>query len=404
MKTVKDYIEQRWETCIIENREDIDTLIGVPYPYTIPAKGFFNELYYWDTYFTNAGLIVSGRAMIAKNNTDNMLYLVDKYGFMPNGTRTFFLSRSQPPYLSQMVRDVYEYYNDRAWLVGAYSILQKEYDFWQTQRISSVGLNIYGGDITQEGVEIWSERFRSRVNDGAEKSDSEVAAHCIASAESGWDMTPRWGFEAHNYVTVDLNSLMYLFEKNMKYFSEELDIGDLSLWTERMEKRKFLMEKYMRTETGLLADYNVVTGEHTKIFSVAAFYPMFAEVADEKHINAVLENLNKIETEFGILTCEKNSSDGVYQWNYPNGWPCLQYVAMQALLKNGYNDEALRIAKKYTALVEKVFEETGKLWEKYNVVEGNILVSNEYEMPEMMGWTAGVYLAALELIKNIEVG
>ena len=93
---IEKYISEHWDECIKENREDDGTLIGLPYPYTVPAVGHFNELYYWDTYFTNVGLLTSGKALLAKCNTDNMLYLVNKYGYMPNGNRTFFLKNSQP--------------------------------------------------------------------------------------------------------------------------------------------------------------------------------------------------------------------------------------------------------------------------------------------------------------------
>ena len=103
MGNIHNYIKEGWNECIRETKSDDGTLIGLPYPYTVPSKEAFNELYYWDTYFTNAGLIKSEKAELAKNNTDNILYLVDKYGFMPNGNRTYYLNRSQPPFLSEMV-------------------------------------------------------------------------------------------------------------------------------------------------------------------------------------------------------------------------------------------------------------------------------------------------------------
>ena len=104
--------------------------------------------------------------------------------------------------------------------------------------------------------------------------------------------------------------------------------------------------------------------------------------------------------EYGISATERSDADGVYQWGYPNGWPCLQYIAVKAFDNYGYTADALRIAKKYVGLADDVFEKTGKLWEKYNVVKGNIEVTNEYEMPAMMGWSAGAYLAARDYIKS----
>ncbi|HCL04123.1 MAG TPA: alpha,alpha-trehalase, partial [Lachnoclostridium phytofermentans] len=114
---------------------------------------------------------------------------------------------------------------------------------------------------------------------------------------------------------------------------------------------------------------------------------------------ATVEQLHRIELDYGITCCEKNDSGCVYQWDYPNGWPPLQLIAMVGLQNYGFDKEAYRIAKKYVDLVERVFEATGCLWEKYNVLEGNVEVINEYEMPPMIGWSAGVYLFAKNMCK-----
>ena len=110
--------------------------------------------------------------------------------------------------------------------------------------------------------------------------------------------------------------------------------------------------------------------------------------------------MDRLESEYGILTCEKNDAEGIYQWDYPNGWACLQYIAMVGLDRYGYKAEANRIAEKYIKLVDKTFDETGNLWEKYNVISGGLDVTNEYKMPAMMGWSAGVYLAAADYLEK----
>ena len=127
-----------------------------------------------------------------------------------------------------------------------------------------------------------------------------------------------------------------------------------------------------------------------------AYYPMYAGLATEEQAQAAVEMLPRLEEAFGVVTCEKNSVKGNFQWNYPNGWACLQYIMVIALDRYGFYEEARRIAGKYIQLVEQAFEETGNLWEKYNVVEGNANVVTEEKMPPMMGWTAGVYLALQE--------
>ena len=142
---VKNYIEKHWNETIKFNPNDNDTLLGLPFPYCVPSVGNFDEMYYWDTYFTDKGLAISGKMYQVRNNTCDMLYLVDKYGMMPNRNRTYFLTRSQPPFLSFMVRDVYDYYKDVSWLKEAYTILEKEYNFWQSKRNTECGLNRYLG-------------------------------------------------------------------------------------------------------------------------------------------------------------------------------------------------------------------------------------------------------------------
>ncbi len=397
MSEVKEYIEKNWDLCIKENMEDEGTLIGLPYPYTVPAVGHFNEMYYWDTYFTNKGLELSDRFHQAKFNVDNMLYMVEKIGFMPNGNRTYYLKRSQPPFLSEMVKDIYEHFKDKVWLLGAYETLKKEYDFWINKRTTPAGLSGYKGDAEFD-TEYWATTFGQRVSADFDITKEEAARHFLCAAESGWDINPRWETEGYNYAQVDLNSLLYMMEINMGYFAGELSLDND--WADRAEKRKVLMTKLMENEEGLILDYNFDKDKKSSVFSAATLYALFSGVATKEQAEAIVKNLHRLEAPYGILTCEKNDFPGSYQWDYPNGWACIQYIAIMGLDKYGYKEEAKRIAEKYLKLVEKVFSATGNLWEKYNVVEGNINVTNEYGLPPMMGWSAGVYLAASKYIEN----
>lgn len=401
LNKVRKFIGENWDSCVKTNKENDGTLLGLPYPYTVPAVGHFDEMYYWDTYFTNKGLLLDGRADQAKYNVDNMLYLVNRYGFMPNGNRTYYLTRSQPPFLSCMVRDIYEYYHDLVWLYAAYYVLNKEYEFWQTERGTDMGLNHYDAVMQdEENYNSMAQGFAKRTGFMPNVDARMLGRHNRAVCESGWDINPRWDYEAFNFAAVDLNSLLFMTERNMCFFAKELENGEEGLWYKRAEKRKKLMLEKMDDGSGLLLDYNFVTGKLSNIFSAASFYPMFAELAEQKNAEALAKNLDRLETEYGILTCEKNNAEGTYQWDYPNGWACLQYIAMVGLDRYGYKTEAKRIAKKYIKLVDKTFDETGNLWEKYNVISGGIDTVNEYEMPAMMGWSAGVYLAAVDYIKK----
>jgi alpha,alpha-trehalase len=228
----------------------------------------------------------------------------------------------------------------------------------------------------------------------------DLGYHTLAVCESGWDICSRWGFEVYNYNPVDLNSLMYLFEKNMQYFSLELGTDEDDIWANAAEKRKSLMLEYMDNGEGLLLDYNFESNTRSEVFSAASFYPMFVGLLDNCRAEKLVENLNRLEAKYGVLTTENNNIKGSYQWGYPNGWACLQYITVFALQKYGFVDDARRIAQKYIELVDKIFDETENLWEKYNVIDGSIEVVDEYKMPTMMGWSAGVYLAATEFLEN----
>ena len=138
-KKIYDFIKTHWKDSIRHQVEDTGTLIGLPFPYTVPCpegKEMQNN-FYWDTYFMNVGLIRQGFIGQAKNNTDNLLSEVEKYGYVPNGNRTFFLNRTHPPLLCLMIRDVFDATQDREWLKKAFTVWEKEYDFWMKNRTTA---------------------------------------------------------------------------------------------------------------------------------------------------------------------------------------------------------------------------------------------------------------------------
>lgn len=401
MCDAKNYILKNWENTIRFNPEDEGTRIGLPKPYTVPSiSDNFQEMYYWDTYFINRGLMISGLTYQAVNNVDNMLYLVSRFGFMPNGNRTFFLNNSQPPFLSLMVKDVYRMTKDKEWLAGAVKTLEKEYLFWDKKRGTAIGLTQYScnreGAINRKAFADFIGRIGARP---AGYSDDNLSCQYMTINESGWDITPRFGFETENFVQADLNALMVAFEDNMAYFCRELNIPGAEVWQGKADKRKELMNRYM-CKDGIFYDCNFKTGKISDMFTCASFYPMFTGMVTENQAKALKDNLYRLEAEYGVTVNERKDEKYSYQWQYPNGWAPHQNIVMQGLLKYGFTDDALRIAEKYTALVEKNFKEKHNLWEKYNAVTGGIDVSDESpdresKVPPMMGWSAGAYMEAL---------
>lgn len=403
MSNTKEFIINNWDRCVHFEQKDKGTLIGLPYPYIVPTIGpEFEEMYYWDTYFTCLGLITCDRADLVKNNVDNMMFLVNKYGFMPNGNRTFYLPQSQPPFLSMMVRLVYEYYKDPVWLKGAYEILEKEYfGYWMTKRTTPIGLNQYGCGwggthwmVDQRGA------YEKRTGlDTSAYSQDEIVEDFGANCESGWDCNPRAALWEHDCAYVDLNSNLYLYETNFAYFSEILGNGRQDEWLARAEGRKDLMKKYM-WDGNCYRDCNVKTGEHSTVFSMASFYPLWAGLASEEEAASTIAMLPLIEFEHGVAACAPHSIEGTYQWDYPNCWAPLLCIGMMACKNYGFDTDAKRLAKKYIDAIDKNFAESGNLWEKYNAVDGTLLVKGEYDMPTMLGWTAGVYLYAHKILSE----
>lgn len=393
--SIENYIEKEFKKTIRNNTENINSLIGLPYPYTVPCPDdMFLEMYYWDTYFTNVGLIAKGNIELAKSNVDNMLWMVDKYGFMPNGNRTYYLNRSQPPFLWRAVKDIFDVTRDIDWLESAYKTLCKEYVFWQTNRLAPNGLNFYGNHegLTEERVQALYNDFTKRSGGfTAEDHDTRVKmAHSIRTfVESGWDCNSRFGLDGEYFNPIDLNSLLYGFETQMIKFSNILKISDAEIWNKRAENRKNKMDEFMWSEDKkMYLDRNFKTGEFSSVISLASLYPFFVELTkDKENANLIYDQLI---LEYGLSACADGEQVNGFQWDYPNIWPPVQYVAYIGCINCGLLEKAEEIKNKYLTLIEKNYQKTGKLWEKYNGITGEV-ANEDYEAPTMMGWTAGLY-------------
>lgn len=409
--SLKTYISQSWNKTIRYNPNDSSSLIGLPKPYTVPCiESNFQEMYYWDTYFTNVGLILDGRIDLAINNTVNLLYMVEKFGKVYNGNRDYYSNRSQPPYLSMMVYDIFRVNNDTVWLKRVYPSLIKEYDFWMSKRLTPTGLNHYShnGDdkLKLELAKYATERIgNTSVLNGLTKNEIlKIGSNFIAECESGWDFNPRFQMHCEEFCPIDLNSNLYIYEKNFEFFSRIMKNKEQELqWRNIALKREKLMDKYFyNSHDGFYYDYNFVSKKQSDVKSGAVFSLLFAKsISDSKAKRLIKLALNKLEYTYGLATCENKNYRYKYQWSYPNGWAPIHYLAIAGLDNYGYKEDAIRITNKYVTNVVKTFIATNNLWEKYNVVEGNVNVSNEYSMPPMIGWTAGVFLYATNYrIKN----
>jgi len=415
IKEVRAFILKNWAGTIEYNPLDKGNLIGLPKPYNVPTvhgEQFFKEMYYWDTYFTNLGLIVDNQQEQARNNVDNILYMVNRFGKMLNGSNTCFLNRSQPPYLSMMVDDIYKKTQDKVWLKSAVATLEKEYKFWMTERLTSCGLNRYSSAANNEEKRGMADMLKSRFNkpnflDGM--SDEQIlvlGSHFTAEAESGWDFTPRFDSRCEDFCPIDLNCNLYLYEKNFEFFYGQLGENvKAKQWKSAASKRKALINKcFYDSERGGFYDYDYVHNSHSTVVSAAIFSLMYAKVVNNQQAKKIVRSLNLLETSFGLRACEDKKYDRSYQWGCVNGWAPLHFIAAAGLENYKYHTESNRIQVKFIHLINENFRSTNNLWEKYNILDGTIHTTNEYAMPAFLGWTAGVYVYFTEkkLVNDIQ--
>lgn len=409
MDKIAEFIKNRWADTVRENKDRKGSLLGLPFPYTVPcAKDKFQELYYWDTYFACRGLVKQGFLHQVKNNCDNFIYEVQEFGFIPNGSREYYLNRSQPPYFASLINLIFENTQNKDWLKIAVDALKREIDFWRGNRSFKNGLFHYGhhADGDELPIEMYKTCGVNRIGLPAWASAEEILEignHITAEAESGWDFNPRFDCRCQDFAPVDLNSLIYNMQKLLSKFYGILgNVNSAESWKLQAENLKTLMNKHLWCEAkGAFLDYDIENDSFSTVVSAASLYPLWVELATPEQATRTLKLSEKVlEFDFGISTCENKESNYIYQWDFPNAWPPLQIIAMDAFSNYGFVDATKRVAEKYLKAVRQCFDATGDLWEKYNVLDGSTDVKDEYEMPAMMGWSAGAYIVALEILEE----
>ncbi len=400
-------------------------LLYLPHPYVVPG-GRFNEMYGWDSYFILLGLLRDGEVEAARGMVDNFVYEIEHYGTILNANRTYYLTRSQPPFLTRMMLGVFARSGDRAWLESTLKAAESHYTFWTTEPhlVPATGLSRYFdfgegpapevlSDERDEQGRTHYDRVREfyRAND---VTDYEEARFYDAKAdrltplfykgdrsmrESGFDPSNRFGpFSADitDYVPVCLNALLYQMERDFADISRILGRADAAKgWDARAEERRSLMDRYLWDEgKGLYLDYDVAKGSRRDYPFATTFYPLWVGAASPVQAARVAGNLKRFEETGGLLTSTTTSGS---QWDAPFGWAPLQLIAVDGLRRCGHTDAADRIARKVIALVTREFERSGTIVEKYDVrrsasdVAGDIRFGYR-ENQVGFGWTNGVYL------------
>jgi alpha,alpha-trehalase len=378
-------------------------LLYLPNPYVVPG-GRFNEMYGWDSYFIQVGLLTDGETALAKNMIDNFLYQIDHYGKILNANRTYYLTRSQPPFLTQMILGVYKKTGDRRWLGATVPAIEKYYRFWtdEPHLTKQTGLSRYydfgNGPAPEVIADERDERGRTHYDRVKEYYRThEVGDYDVSRfydkekdqltdlfykgdrsmRESGFDPSNRFGpFNADiiDYNPVCLNSLLYLMESEtaeiMKILGRE---GDASKWLGRASERKDRVNRLMwDAKDGLYYDYNFAAKSVKRYPFATTFYPLWAGIADREQAARVVSNLSLFERSGGLLTSTNVSGS---QWDAPFGWAPLQMIAVNGLRRYGYNDEADRITANFLSMVLKEFIDHNTIVEKYDVVDRKSQIS-----------------------------
>ena len=404
-------------------------ILYLPHPYVVPG-GRFNEMYGWDSYFIVVGLLGDGEVELARQMVDNFIYEIDHYGTILNANRSYYLSRSQPPFLTRMVLDVYAKTRDKAWLAAAVPAIEKYYGYWarEPHHVPETGLARYYDLGKGPAPEVLSDEkdekgrthydrvkafYKSKPPEFADgydvslfydrKADRLTDLFYVADRsmrESGFDPSNRFGpfnIGVIHYNAVCLNSLLYVMEKEtaqiLKMVGRKKDVPN---WEKRAAARKKAVQSYLWDEkAGLYFDYDFKAKKRREYPFGTTFFPLWAGIATPAQARKVTASaLKLLETPGGLRTSTQETGS---QWDSPFGWAPLQVVAVRGMRRYGLKKDADRIAAKFLSLVLKEHTEHNAIFEKYDVVRRESAVSSGikfgYSTNEIgFGWTNAAFV------------
>ena len=399
------------------------TLQPEPEPYIVPG-GRFREGYYWDSYFTALGLEQDNQHALSVDILKDFAYDIDRYGHVPNGNRSYYLSRSQPPFFSYLVELVAKR-DGAATIVTYLPELQKEYDYWMDGAGRTRPGSAYRNVVRLANGVVLNRNYDDRAapRDESYREDIQTAAlsprpapvvwqNLRATAASGWDFSSRWLADGKSLATVrtldilpvDLNSLMFHLEATLAqgYFLK----GDVIRGTEytlRAILRADAIRQLMWDDrAGAFTDYVWTERRTTGLVTAATLYPLYVGLASARQAGAVAATVTgTLLKPGGIVTTPVDSGQ---QWDAPNGWAPLQWIGVQAFSGYGYNDLARTIATRWVEKNIAGYEQQGKLVEKYNVTTsgGDAGGGGEYATQIGFGWTNGVLVALTTLYPQLQ--
>lgn len=420
-RTAREHITDLWTVLERKNRRDRGSLIALPHAYVVPG-GRFSEQFYWDTYFIMLGLAADGRWDLIEGMIKNYTYMIRKFGFIPTANRTYFLSRSQPPFFSHMIKLLARHKGRTRTLLEYLPYMLAEYRFWMKGRKSvgnhidtrafarvvqmpnGVVLNRYFDNKTTPRPESLREDIETAEQAGIHDSE-RLYLDLRAGAESGWDFSSRWftdpqditSIHTTDIVPVDLNCLLYDLEMTI---AETYQLMFQPLLARKFrtlaERRAKTIVQFMWSEKEqFFMDYDFRKSKSTASVTLAGVFPLYAKIATSKQAQAVADRLEKdFLKEGGLIT---TLVDNGQQWDAPNGWAPLHWVVIEGLRNYGHRALAEKIKKAWVGSGLEVFAKKSKMIEKYNVVSHTRLgAGGEYPLQDGFGWTNGVLAVLID--------
>jgi len=389
-QTILDYIDSYWEKIIRSNIDDVKTLFALPKPYLVPSDGhLFQEMYYWDSFFMALALPGTKYEHLAFDMTENCAYMMQRFGLIPNGNRYYMLSHSQPPLFMNMI-----------WM--CYSLLSPT-----DENAALAYLERMLPFAEKEHEEVWlglAQPHHRLVYKGLSRYFDINYLDVLAACESGWDHSTRCDDRLLEHVQIDLNSILYMRES---YFSRGWTIlgnEERALyWAERAEQRKKTVTELMwHEESGFFFDYDFRREWINLHPSLAGFYPLWSGLATQEQAERMVsEWLPRFECPGGLVTTLAQQSGR--QWAAPNGWAPLQWIVVDGLMRYGFIEQARRLMQKWCSNCATVFNRTGQMWEKYNVVEIDHLPEEGlYGSVTGFGWSNSVFVDFVRRLEELE--
>ncbi|MCS3601597.1 alpha,alpha-trehalase [Buttiauxella sp. BIGb0471] len=424
-QSLREHIDSLWPvlTRTTDSASKWDSLLPLPKPYVVPG-GRFREVYYWDSYFTMLGLAESGHWNKVQDMVDNFAHEIDAWGHIPNGNRSYYLSRSQPPFFAFMVKLLASHNGDDTYTTYLPQ-LKKEYAYWmqgsdalepgaQNLRVVKLKdgsvLNRYWDDRDTPRTESYLDDVTTAKNN-PNRPATEIYRDLRAAAASGWDFSSRWmdnpeqlgSIRTTSIVPVDLNALLFQMEKTLAHASSVAkDSNAAAQYQQLADARQKAMEKHLwNAKQGWYADYDLKTNAVRSQLTAASLFPLYVHSASKEHADkmATITRAQLLKAG-GLATTNLKTGQ---QWDAPNGWAPLQWVATEGLQNYGHQDLAMEVSWRFLTNVQHTYNREKKLVEKYDVSStGTGGGGGEYPLQDGFGWTNGVTLKMLDLLCGTE--